>query len=334
MGVQQIPNSYAGPRTAVPWWEGMAEAADTKAVYLDADLNGADMLRAMGADWTVRKEPLYFQSDRVEIADGLVAQYAMVKQAQAIVRDTDNAVLGVASPGYGLVQNEVLATLADGILQESDAHFHTGGVLYDGRLVWMLAKFPKDVFVRGDGSPIEDYLAVSTGHDARHALCAFATMTRVVCGNTYNAAEQGARSKVTLRHTVNALDRLDEIRSMLDVHRKYVDTYVEAMNELAKRPMTLDEFTRFTQVLIPENPKAERVATTAEKRDMLIRLFRKSENLDGVDYSAYRALQAVVEYADHHRAVRGQNADRRALSIIEGPAAQMKAEARKLLATA
>ena len=75
-----------------------------------------------------------------------------------------------------------------------------------------------------------------------------------------------------------------------------------------------------------------------EARDAIAGLFTNSKTLVGVPNSAYRAYQAVAEYADHFRPLRiGADtptevaADRRFRSITEGPAAEMKARALELL---
>jgi hypothetical protein len=94
----------------------------------------------------------------------------------------------------------------------------------------------------------------------------------------------------------------------------------------------------FTEKLIPSNPEVEHAYKTEAQRQEIIDLFTSSPTLDGVPQTAYRAFQAVAEWTDHFATVRDTKsanaADRRALSIIEGPAYAMKSAALKLLSPA
>ena len=156
-GLSPIPETYAGPRA---WWP-LDEAVH--AVTLERDLRGDEMLAAAHVDWDVEKRPVFFPTS-------VPLEAVKIPGFVAVVRGSDDACLGLVSPSYHLFQNREMVKVTDTVLDEGGAHYHTAGSLYGGQIVWTLAKFEKTIHVKGDGSPIEDYLLALTGHDGRHQL--------------------------------------------------------------------------------------------------------------------------------------------------------------------
>jgi phage/plasmid-like protein (TIGR03299 family) len=215
----------------------------------------------------------------------------------------------------------------------TDAHYETAGSLYGGKIVWALAKVASDFYIKGDGSPYADYIFGLTGHDGRHALMFGPTPVRIWCGNTAAMAVNGSNGKYIIRHTANAEKRLVEVKTALEVRGKYIDTYREAMAALVERPMTINDVKAFTETLLPVDPEVKNPFKTLQAREDILTLFASSDNLRDVPLSAYRTLQAVVEYTDQTK-VYGKNgsaADRKAMAIIEGSAFTMKTKALALL---
>jgi phage/plasmid-like protein (TIGR03299 family) len=324
-GLSPIPESYAGPRA---WWP-LDEAVH--AVTLDRDMRGDEMLAAAHIAWEVEKRPVFFPTS-------VPLEAVKIPGFVAVVRGSDDACLGLVSPSYHLFQNRDLVKVTDAVLDEGGAHYHTAGSLYGGQIVWTLAKFDKTIHVKGDGSPIEDYLLALTGHDGRHQLTFVNTNVRVWCGNTASAALRGASNRIGLRHTPGMGARIGEIRTALDLHFRYADTLESFLNDLAGRRMTLEEVCAYTEVLIPPPPDVERSLRTDQKRHLLVDVFRNSPNLHDLPFSAYRAYQATVEWADHAVPYRDSSrfagADRRAAAIIEGGADDLKSRAAALLSKA
>jgi phage/plasmid-like protein (TIGR03299 family) len=316
--------TYAGPQA---WWEGISPTVRER-VILDKNLTGKEMLEAASIDWTVSKQPLFVTGEHA----------VKVPFYMAVQRDSDGAVLGVVRDTYQTINNEALAELGDAIRDNGGADWHTAGSLFEGRVVWMLAKLDKDIYIRGDESPIEDYLLLTTGHDGRHAVTAHQTPMRVVCANTLTAAIGASKTSYSMKHTANVQVRIEEARKALDIHFKYVQSMEDFLNSLADKPMTFDEVTRFTEVLLPANPQSEHPYKTEAAREGILALYRNSQTLVGVPDTAYRAYQAVAEYTDHVQKYgdtkKSKGEDRRALSIIEGPALAVKSRAARLLVKA
>lgn len=326
-----IPESYAGPRTV--WWD----PSGVDATFVEADMTADEALVKGGLDWTVSKRPLQYAStdDRPEVAYSEVAVPGWV----AVARDTDDAFMGMVTPSYHEYQNRSLSEAVQDVLDQSGkANVHTIGSLYGGRIVFIAAKFDKDLHVRGDEHPIEDYLVASTGHDGRHALRFDSTPVRPICGNTLLAAQEASSGHINIRHTSGMGNRTKEIRAALDIHFKHIERLELTLNDLVKRPMSIDAVKAYTVALLPANPDVERAFRTEAERDAIVALYDQSPNLQSVPESAYRAFQATVEYLDQGKAFRDTKrmpgADRRALAILEGGSYALKSRSLALLVKA
>lgn len=315
--------TYAGAGPA-PWWEGISPTVQARTL-LDHNVPWHEMVTLAGLDWDVEKSPMY------------LATGEQVPEYVALTRATDRAILGMAKESYELFQNMELGEVGDAILSRTSAHWHTSGSLMGGRLVWALAEVDGDVYVRGDGSPLKNYLLLFTGHDGRHALTLLNTLVRVLCWNTLTAAIEGATEKFVLKHTKNMGERLALAEKALGINARYTEAMVATLNDLTTRPMTLGEVTAFTEVLLPINPEAEHPWRTEAERRAILDVYLDSPLVRDLPMTAYRAYQSVTEYLDHHKAYRNgkvTRSDRRAVAIIEGSALTMKSNALRLLVRA
>jgi phage/plasmid-like protein (TIGR03299 family) len=294
---------------------------------LTGPVSGEEMLTAAGLDWTVSKQPIFVTGTNARRIPGW----------NALQRDTDGSVYGLVKDGYRIFQNIEGFDFLEALLSESHPESLSAGSLFGGALCWALLKVGA-FNVRGDDSPYNDYLLGLWGHDGRHGFTIASTDVRVVCWNTASAAMGGAKDKITIRHTANMGERVDQARKALDIHDKYVEQLQSILNGLTTRPMSINDVRAYTLELMPDNPKAETPYRAAEERDSIVSLFANSQSLTGVPNTAYRAYQATTEFADHVRTVRTTKTatgdDRRAASIIEGRAASLKSAAIRLLVKA
>lgn len=316
--------TYAGVWT--PWWAGKSETAKSMTV-LAAATDAATMQTAAGLDWLVEKRPVFVMGDH----------FARVPGWNAIQRETDGAVFGMVRDGYHIFQNTEGFESLRILLSEANLDYLTAGSLFGGAFCWALAKVG-EFTVRGDGSKFEDHLLAYWGHDGKHGYTVAPTAVRVVCANTVSAALEGTRSRVTIKHAPNMDARIEQARLALDIHRQYVSDLKTVLDDLSQRPMSYEEVIKFTEALLPVNPDVERPYRTESERAQIMLLFHNGPTLEGVQNTAYRAYQAVAEYVDHVKVVNttktGSSDDRRALSIIDGAAANMKERAIKMLVKA
>ena len=155
-----------------------------------------------GLDWQVESRNIYSGTG------------AMIPGYRANVRSTDDAVLGVVSDRYRIVQNEEAFQFTDDLLGEG-VTYETAGSLQGGKKVWMLARLPRKYLIAGD--QVEPYLVIFNSHDGSSGVKVAMTPIRVVCQNTLNLALNTAKRSWTARHTENVLLRVQDARETLQL---------------------------------------------------------------------------------------------------------------------
>lgn len=197
--------------------------------------------------------------------------------------------------------------------------------------------------IKKDPSNYESYLFGTWSHDGTSAVQFGLAGQRTDCQNMLNAHLARAEARgllVSIRHTGDLTGRVQEAQRVLGFVEVEAKRFVKVMNDLADIPLpspTAKWLASFGERLIPIPEGAERTRTRIEARDLITTLYKRSPNLQQVPESPYRVLQAVAEYADHHRSLRAgtktqeQISESRFRSILEGPAADLKSTAMELL---
>jgi phage/plasmid-like protein (TIGR03299 family) len=314
------------------FWKGIAtdisEAQDADDVFrLAPDL-----------DFTVEKSPLTAEVTTQWMEDGeLIDEQTRVPVTGwvATTRTDTNEVLGIVSEQWQNYQNKQLTEFAEAMRGEIDAPYQRALVLFGGRVVGLELKLGEDMFVPGDPSPWQNHAFIWTGHDGRHALNIQRLKQRILCANQFSNAVANAIATFKVRHTKNMSVNLKDVYAALNMVAQYDKTFDEAMARLSATPMDEAHMADFAVELLPIPENTKNPIRTINARDSIRDLFTASETLEGVDFTAYRAFQAVGEYVDHYRTYRtpkgGTAADGRAVSIIEGSAQTLKRRAFQLL---
>lgn len=158
-----------------------------------------------------------------------------------IKRDDTNTVLGCVGSGFVPVQNSTLAEVADALGSTGEVKVETAGSLNGGKRVWFLLRADSiDIGDRGDEHV--PYVLLANGHDGSLALRCLPTMVRVVCANTWAAADRRGRGVgYTFRHTAGIAGRVSEMKAALRTWRSARDAQIERLEDLAKASITRDQ---------------------------------------------------------------------------------------------
>jgi phage/plasmid-like protein (TIGR03299 family) len=259
-------------------------------------------------------------------------------------RQGSTVLLGVVSDEYPPIHDgDALRTMEAVVNAARRSSFVTAGLLGKGERGFASIDLSRvvDLRVKRDPSRHESHLFGTWSHDGEAALRVGLWSNRVECQNMLNAATASATRSgmlVSIRHAGDVAEALVEAQRILGFAEKVARAHVAEMNALAAIPVKPKWMRDFVEVLVPIPAEAERKGSREDARDLILGLYAKSPTLVGVPQSAYRALQAVTEYADHGRPLRiGADtptlvaADRRFRSITEGPAAELKVRALDLL---
>jgi phage/plasmid-like protein (TIGR03299 family) len=218
--------------------------------------------------------------------------------------------------------------------------WESAGLTASNRL-FVTVKLPEDIEIDIDGVKdiIQPHLAVLDSWDGNSSMTALVTPWRIRCGNTERFAVRDAASKWTVRHTTNALDRVEEARNSLGLSVKYLEVFKAEEQKLAQTDLEIAEFRSLIDGLWEETePRSEQTVRTRNKNE------RRDDVLEGMwgaqvretGRNAYSAERVVTDYLDHvapRLAVGDKLAAARATAILEGADDDKKTKAHRQLLT-
>jgi phage/plasmid-like protein (TIGR03299 family) len=325
-----------------PPWHGLG-------TVIDAAVTSEEAIKLAGLDWKVEKWAL-------KAIKWPIAEEVTVPGWYATVRTDTNAVLGVVSRQYRVLQNTEAFAFMDKAIQEGAAMWETAGSLQDGKRVWMLARIPQTVeVVKGD--KIKPYALLCMGHDGGLAVHILPTTVRVLCNNTLNLAlNQAGGKELIVRHSQSLKGKMELARRHLGIVGQRVDEFRQEAEALARVSMKETELTGYVERFFPTkirpnftdgaallnrivNGQQDRTDIVREllaghyaeteriaKRNQAIleQIIENHEN-DPARGTAWGAYNAISQYADHQAKYR--TADSRLNSAWFGAGNELKQEA-------
>ena len=239
--------------------------------------------------------------------------YSVVPGEARVIRSDSGLHLGSVSDQFSLVSHAEMGDLLEALSDSDDAvKFETAGSVRDGRQVWALAYLDEPEQIAGDDSPTLPYLALLNSHDGTGAMKVVNTSVRVVCANTYRAADmEGDRTgrQFVFRHVGKVSERIEEAREAIKGTRQAHRDWVALANRLASFRVDAAAVSNFVYLTIPEPPAdvtSPRVKSNiAADRAELRRLIDEPQNAAHAG-TALGLVDVGVEYLDHSRKFRSR----------------------------
>lgn len=294
-------------------WHGLGIVIEEEAVKTQKALELA------GLDWEVLLQPLAQEVGTDDETGDKV--YDPIGGFYSVQRSTDLRSLGVVKSRYVPLNNRDAFAFGDDLLDHSDAHWVAAGALRGGSQVWMLAKLPECTYIAGmEDEAIQPYVMISNSHDGSRAVEAVVTPVRVVCANTWTAALRGAKRTFKIRHTKNMSGRINEAKNALGITHAYMAELEALGTDLVNQPFSNAEFDKFLESLVPTVDLEKLALTKAQvKQEKIKSIWTNKPDLQNVKNTRWGALQAAIDYNDHHIESRGDNKDEKRMSRILMP---------------
>jgi phage/plasmid-like protein (TIGR03299 family) len=229
---------------------------------------------------------------------------------KAITRSDTGAIPSVNKDSYTVIDHGQMGEIIEAVLAQPNVRWETAGVLDGGRAVWCLALLDEPVTLPGDDSPVLPYLAITNRHDGTAACALRATAVRIVCANTFRAAElEGERTGATFSfiHKASWRNRIEQARTAVTGARAEMARYAELAHELLGITITPKQRELFITEFIPMPPAGlvtDRVARNVDEARTALRMIFESATTEQVAHTAYGLVQAAGEYLDHVRTAR------------------------------
>ena len=275
-----------------------------------------EALKVGGLNWTVGDVEIVTADDPP----------SPVPNRKAIVRldrepGDERRVLGVAHRAFAPIQNRDAGLLFDAIFGHGKRVYHTGGYLGTGEKVWLLAKIDKTLRI-GKEDIVEPYALMANSHDGSMAFNIRLTTVRVVCQNTLALAMRGRIGQHFRRaHAGSFADHAQAAQEFFAATMRELDFVGESFGQLSKRLCPDEKFEEIVNALLPEPKKPRNLERNpgllraweqrvlekraARKAIKELRQSGKGMELPGSRGTFWSALNAVLEFVDHHREVKG-----------------------------
>ena len=217
-------------------WHGMG-------VVTDGTLPAREAFETADALFTVEKRELLYPT--WEEAGGNPQAYQSQQSAgvYGVVRTDTQALLGVVSKQYELVQNDSLLRMAEFIREEAD--MDSVVVLADGAKVAFTATLRGASADIVPGDTVKRRLVGYLGHDGKTGCGAKFTDIRVVCQNTLAAALSDSGKGSSITHKNGANQQFNALIQSIDIARQDFTSQCELMREFSRVSMVqagVDDF--------------------------------------------------------------------------------------------
>lgn len=274
-----------------PAWHGLGTVLSNPATAEEALIHS-------GMDFQVEKKKLFYGLEGI---DGMFE----AENKYATIRTDSNDFLGVVGQQYQVLQNSEAFSFFDTLVDKDEAIYHTAGVLGKGERVWILAKLPDYIQV-GKDDLIEQYVLIYNSHDGSSGVVACVTPIRVVCNNTLTAALGSTTNKVSLRHTKNVQERLEQAHLLLGITNKFKEEIEPIFNQMAKKQFTQSHLQHYVDSIYPVDPNKEVQQFTMlgkKAKDKIMELFETGvgQDLPTAKGTMFGAYNAVTYFLDHER---------------------------------
>lgn len=265
-----------------PAWHGLGRVLENAPTMEEG-------IVAAGLDWTVSLR---------DVGLNVNGAFTASTEHKAVVRDTDNSLLGVVKSRFIPQQNLEVFRFFQPFLETGRLSLESAGSLFNGKRVWVLAKVLDGSYDVGDNDIVNRYVLFSHAHDGSLGLSARLTDVRVVCNNTLRSALDGGDVLFKAKHTKNAS------LSMLNAQAKLAKALTEAnvlarmFQEAKAKRVTDAQRDGFLKAVLDTDKDKGRVL------DVLKTLSVAGTGIQetGSQGTAWAAYNAVTEYFTHRSA--------------------------------
>lgn len=254
-----------------------------------------------GLDWEVKTEKLKTETG------------IDVTTKNAVVRQDNQSVLGIVGNQYKPLQNKDAFNFFEPFIENDMATLETAGSLYNGAIVFILAKINSDNIVVNDEDQVEKYILLSNSHDGSQALRIGYTPIRVVCNNTLQMATTSDKSQlIRLTHRKDIISNMEDLRATMDLINQQFIATEEQYKELAKKDINGLDLHRYVRKVFSQK-KLEALLDEEKQEELETgrkKIIARVEEIFQAEpkHNAWTLYNAVNYYLNHER---GKNLESR-----------------------
>ena len=278
------------PANFTSGWLGNGERAwHGQGVVTPGTLPAREAFETADALFTVEKRELQYPvTGPAGDFDDEGQQLMLPSGSFGIVRTDTQALLGVVTKQYEIVQNESLLRMAEFIRDEADMDCVI--VLSDGAKVCFTATLRGAETDIVPGDTVKRRIVGYLGHDGKTGCGAKFTNIRVVCQNTLTAALSGTGASSSITHKGTANANFDALISSIDVSRQDFVTECELMREFSRTAMSMSAFNDYVDQVYEVKE-----GDILRKRQKLEQAFRVGYGSEYASFSLWNGFNAITQ---------------------------------------
>jgi phage/plasmid-like protein (TIGR03299 family) len=225
--------------------------------HVDQAMTAEQAIQLGGLDYTVEKRPLFVPSTEE-------GAYVEVPGHFSTFRTDTNQPLGVVKGRYSIIQNKDAFGFFDSIVDRGEAIFETAGALGKGERIFITAKLPEDMLVRGER--VEKYIVLTNSHDGTTTIIAGFTNIRVICRNTLTAALKSLDNRVSIPHTASAESKLKQASQVMGIASKYMNEVNQIFENMTHKKLSDLEIKNYIEQAMRNESNATKDTTEMSSR--------------------------------------------------------------------
>lgn len=295
-----------------------------------------ELMQASGLDWTVELADIYAAGsyDSIKVED----RFATMR----VDKNGAESVLSVVGSRYKVFQNHEMFGVLDDVVRNGDAKYGSAGELNGGKVVWTVLDLPQNITVGNDEH--NGYILARTSHDGSHPFEITPMVNRISCTNQINTMMFNNRKAglyYSMRHSLNSVIDVDDIRAMFNFVKEDIAEYVRASNWLLGISFNDKDFKNFLHRVYPLPAAIEftnddmlsvgqRKSKYAalNKRDKATLIWNgQTGTQDSIAGTKFAAFQTIVEASDWF----SRNQTKQAEKIVMSKDNAIKSRALELL---
>jgi len=250
-----------------------------------------------------------------------------------MVREYDDKVLSVVGGRYEPIQAEEMYDFGSAIQGLFEAPLVSVAGLRKGRQF----AFTYDLGASEvGGEKFKHHQSIIGSHDGSIQNLALRSSTVIVCANTMAAALMNGVNRITLRHTANVRDRMEQAVEVVTAARQGIEDFEQTVSRLQAKTVLPREFDIYLDGLLPAVDEEARTYTQREAARGAVRSLFRSPLTAGFENTGWAFVQAVntfEQWSAPLRRAKGENVkDARAMrqfdALVKGghPLTQRAAE--------
>lgn len=294
-----ISTSYEQASSLFPTSSWEANNWDNRTLPWEGIENGRDLSHILNTDQVWDLSGLNYGFEVIKlIGDG----NGYVTPLFGVFRDDNHVFLGSGTSRFVPIGNERTKELCD-ILHGMGFSYENAGCFDGGKVTYVSMKWRQNVIA---GETMDYYVVVVNSFDGTKPFGVYITPVRVWCKNTLNLAIKKAKRFWKLRHTTNAHVRLEEVEEGLKLLGNYIGAFETEVDRMKLLTCDKDKVKSFVDMLFPiTEDMAPRAVTLAQnRRAELMYRYEYAPDIQDMEQSAFRFINAVSDYVDHSEPLR------------------------------